>query len=160
MAKPFHRMEIRSQLGHLPEARRFVREFCRRDACRQLAREERWKLELAVHEVGANIIRHAYGNRPDQPILIEMEAFTERVMVHINHWGTSFRQMKSASPPVLEGSAKCGFGLYLIESCVDQVTYACYPDGKNTISLLKYMSGIIGGTGMGVPQKEDQKHES
>jgi hypothetical protein len=81
-------------------------------------------------------------NRPDQPILIEMKAFTERIMVHINHWGTSFRQTKSTPPPVLDGSAECGFGLYLIENCVDRVSYACYPDGKNTISLVKYMSGI------------------
>ena len=153
MPPSFHSMEIRSQLRRLPEARRFVRNFCQRGACRQPDWEDLWKLELAVHETATNIIRHAYGNRKDQRILIEIESVTEGIIVNLNHWGKFFRQLESASPPILDGSKKSGFGLYLIENCVDRVIYGCSPTGKNTISLLKSMSGIVRDIGIEFPHK-------
>jgi len=137
MPQWFHKMEIRSQLTSLPRARRFVREFCQKDPRRRLAGEDLWRLELAVHEAATNIIRHAYENRTDQRILIEIEAIEERIMVQLNHWGKPFIQRESPRKPVVDGIRPCGFGLYLIERCVDRVTYQCNPDGKNIISLLK-----------------------
>lgn len=119
----------------LPAARRFVRNFCENDTCRQLLWEDLWQLELAVHEAATNIIRHAYGNRTDQPILIEIEVLEERIVVNLNHWGKPFKEPKSTPPPVHDG--KGGFGLYMIERCVDRVIYAVSPNGKNTISLFK-----------------------
>jgi anti-sigma regulatory factor (Ser/Thr protein kinase) len=130
-------MEILSQLELLPRARRFVRNFCQTDTCRPLTWEDLWQLELAVHEVAANIIRHAYGNRTDQPIMIEIEGFEKRITVRLNHWGKPFTQPKSTPPPVIDGTVQHGFGLYLIEQCVDRVIYGVSPNGKNTISLLK-----------------------
>ncbi len=135
MAPSSHRMEILSQMTLLPAARRFVRNFCQSDT--SLLWEDLWQLELAVHEAATNIIRHAYGNRNDRPILIEIESFRKRIVVNLNHWGKPFTQPKSAPPPVHDGTVKGGFGLYLIERCVDQVIYAISPNGKNTISLFK-----------------------
>jgi len=142
MPQSIHRIEIQSQLENLPGARLFVRKFCQKDPCQRLAGEDLWQLELAVHEAATNIIRHAYGNRTDQRILIEIEAFEERLMVHLNHWGKPFVQRGSVSPPVLDGTSKSGFGLYLIERCVDRVRYECTPTGKNIISLLKYRTRV------------------
>jgi anti-sigma regulatory factor (Ser/Thr protein kinase) len=139
MPQPVHRIEIQSQLENLPRVRRFVRRFCKSNSCRQLIGDDLWQLELAVHEVATNIIRHAYENRTDQRILIEILAFEERIMVHLNHWGRPFIQLESAPQPVVDGKWKCGFGLYLIERCLDRVTYECTPNGKNIISLLKQL---------------------
>ena len=130
------RMEMPAQMEDLHKARRFVREFCKSDVCRQLTREDLWQLELAVHEVTANIIRHAYKDRTDQRILVEIQVLKDRLMVNFNHWGTPFVQ-KSVPLPILDGTAKNGFGLYLIERCVDSVFYECTPTGKNIITLLK-----------------------
>jgi sigma-B regulation protein RsbU (phosphoserine phosphatase) len=145
MPQFFRRMEIRSQLESLPGARRFVREFCQKDPCRRLAGEGLWQLELAVHETATNIIRHAYGNRTDQRILIEIEVLEERIMVQLNHWGKPFIQRESPPKPVVDGISECGFGLYLIEQCVDRVTYECNPDGRNIISLLKQLKDAVSG---------------
>ena len=142
MPQSIHRIEIQSQLENLPGARLFVRKFCKSSTCLELAEEGLWQLELAVHEVATNIIRHAYENRTDQRILIEMQTSKERIMVHLNHWGKPFIQLESAPKPVVDGLAKGGFGLYLIERCVDQVTYECTPNGKNIISLLKYRTRV------------------
>jgi len=148
MPQSFQRLEIRSQLEHLQGARRFVRDFCERDTCRRFGWVELWQLELAVHEAATNIIRHAYQNRANQRILIEIQGFEERVMVHLNHWGKPFTQPKPSTPPVLDGTGKCGFGLYLIERCVDKVIYECTPDGKNIITLLKLRNRV---TSVGPP---------
>ncbi len=139
MSESFHTTEIESRLENLPAARQFIRRFCKNNTSRQLPGEEIWQLELAVHEAATNIIRHAYKNRKDQRILIEIEVVEEQVMVRLNHWGEPFTQFKSQPKPVLDGTGECGFGLYLIERCVDQVTYECTPTGKNIISLLKQL---------------------
>ena len=89
-----HRMEMPAQMEDLHKARRFVREFCKSDLCRQLTREDLWQLELAVHEVTANIIRHACKDRTDQRIIVEIQVLKGQLMVNFNHWGTPFVQTK------------------------------------------------------------------
>lgn len=143
MPQSVHSIEIQSQLENLPGARRFVRHFCKSNTCRQLAGEGLWQLELAVHEVATNIIRHAYENRTNELISIEIQSFEDRIMVHLNHWGRPFIQLESAPRPIVDGKSKCGFGLYLIERCVDRVTYECTPTGKNIISLLKQLKDAV-----------------
>lgn len=145
MSQSVHKIEIRSRLENLPGVRRFVRGFCKRDTCRQLAEESLWQLELAVHEVATNIIRHAYKNRADQRILIEIQYFEDQIMVHLSHWGSPFIQLESVPRPIVDGKSKCGFGLYLIERCVDRVTYECTSNGKNIISLLKRLKNNTNG---------------
>jgi len=135
----FHTTEIQSRLENLPAARRFIRQFCKTNTCRQLPGEEIRQLELAFHEAATNIIRHAYGNREDQRILIEIQVFEQQVMVRLNHWGEPFTQLKSPPKPVLDSTEECVYGLYLIERCVVQVIYERTPTGKNTISLLKQL---------------------
>ena len=138
-AQLLHTTEIRSRLENLPAARRFIRRFCKNNTDRQLPGEEIRKLELAVHEVATNIIRHAYGNREDQRILIEIQVVGADVIVRLNHWGAPYTQTKPPPRPVLNGTEEYGFGLYLIEQCVDQAIYECTPTGKNVISLVKQL---------------------
>ena len=137
--------EIQSRLENLPAARRFIRRFCKTNTCRQLPGEEIRQLQLAFHEAATNIIRHSYGNREDQRILIEIQVFEEQVMVRLNHWGEPFTQPKSPPKLVLDGTKECGFGLYLIERCVDQVIYESTPTGKNIVSLLKQLKDAVSG---------------
>jgi len=137
--------EIQSRLENLPAARRFIRQFCKNNIRRQLPEEEISQLELAFHEVASNIIRHSYRNQEDQRIHIEIQVLEEQVMVRLNHWGKPFTQMKSPPKPVLDGTGESGFGLYLIERCVDQVIYERTPTGKNTISLLKQLKDAVSG---------------
>ena len=137
--------EIQSRLENLPAARRFIRQFCKNNIHRQLPEEEISQLELAFHEVATNIIRHSYRNQEDQRIHIEIQVLEEQVMVRLNHWGKPFTQMKSPPKPVLDGTGGSGFGLYLIERCVDQVIYERTPTGKNIISLLKQLKDAVSG---------------
>ena len=83
-------LEIKSHLDELPRTRDFVREFCSRNVQRFFGEEDINQLELAVHEAAVNIIRHAYGNRIDQRIVIEAHWFDDKLMFRLNDWGQSF----------------------------------------------------------------------
>ncbi len=132
-------MEIRSRMEHLPRLRRFVRDFCMGETGCGLLTEYVWELELAVHEAASNIIRHAYENRKNRSIAVEIGAFEAQIRVRLSHWGKPFTQPHKAPSPVLHGEADCGFGLYLIDRCVDRITYEHTPDGKNIVSLIKLL---------------------
>lgn len=128
--------EIRSHLNELPKARGFVREFCSRNAQWPLGEEEICHLELAVHEAAVNIIRHAYDTRIDQRIEIEARWFDDKLIFRLNYCGCSFDR-DSVPPPVLDGTSETGFGLHMIDCCVDEATYTQNEKGKKTVCLIK-----------------------
>ena len=129
-------LEIPSSLTELSKARDFVREVCSVDAQWPLDEEDICQLELAVHEAIVNIIRHAYRDRIGQKILIEAHRRDDRLMFHLNHWGQSFNR-KAVPPPVFDGTCENGFGLFIIDHCVDEVSYIQNDKGKHTICLVK-----------------------
>lgn len=133
-------LEIPSSLAELSKARNFVREFCCRNAQGSLDEEDICQLELAVHEAASNIIRHAYENRMGQRILIEAYRSDDGFMFRLNHWGKSFER-KSVPPPTLDGTCEGGFGLFIIDSFVDEVTYIQNDKGKNIVCLVKRKKG-------------------
>jgi serine/threonine-protein kinase RsbW len=95
------------------------------------------QLQLAVQEAASNIIRHAYASEPGRPIEVVIEADRGRICVSLHHWGADF-DWSSVEPPAFDGSRTGGFGVYLIEQSVDEVTYFCDDAHKNTIRLVKY----------------------
>ena len=136
MQQPNLILEIKSHFDELPRIRDFVREFCCRNIQESFGEEDICQLELAVHEAAVNIIRHAYGNRIDQRIMIEAHWLDDKLIFRLKDWGQSFDR-DSVPPPVLDGTAEEGFGLHIIDCCVDEVTYIQNEKGKNTVSLIK-----------------------
>ena len=136
MQQPSLVLEIKSHLDELPRTRDFVREFCCRNVQGSLGEEDIYQLEIAVHEAAVNIIRHAYGNRIDQRIVIEAHWFDDKLMFRVNDWGHSF-DPDSVPPPVLDGTPETGLGLYMINRCVDEATYMKSETGMNTLCLIK-----------------------
>lgn len=129
-------LEIKSHFDELPRARGFVREFCCQNVQWSLREEDICHLELAVHEAAANIIRHAYGNRIDQQIVIEAYWLDDKLIFRLNYWGQSFDR-NYVPPPVLDGTTATGFGLHMIDCCVDEATYIQSEKGKKTVCLIK-----------------------
>ena len=127
---------ITSSLDELEKARSFVKENARYNNAELLDEENTWLLELAVTEAASNIIRHAYNGKPDQRILIEVNTSEEGIDVKLHHWGNSFNP-ESVEKPALDGSEDGGFGVYIIENCMDRVTYHKNETGRNSICLVK-----------------------
>jgi len=116
-------------------------------------------LTIAVHEVCANMINHAYGAEGDGPILVTLlldEGEKQFVAQVVDH-GFSYNPQQMAWPPaqswrLTEEKGECSFvlgdvpeqefeaehgrGIYLLALLLDSVTYKPRP-GKNCWILVK-----------------------
>jgi phosphoserine phosphatase RsbU/P len=129
-------VEFLSGLDNLEACRGFVRKICHEIASPAVDEDSTCQLELAVSEAVANVMRHAYDGRPDQPIELSAEVFTDRLAFQIRYRGTSF-DPAVVPEPVFDGSKDGGFGLFIIAQSVDEVSYTSDEQGGNCISLVK-----------------------
>ena len=129
---------IASSLQELPAIRFFVRLHCGQLT---LDEESTLQLELAVHEIASNIIKHAYQQRPGHPVEVEFIAADSLVAVRLFHWGEPLTPDR-LEPPAFDGSREHGFGLYIVAQCVDQVTYSTAAGGRSCIELIKHCTPL------------------
>jgi len=129
-------LEILSDLNNLGACRAFVRKVCYEMSSPAVNEDSTCQLELAVSEAVANIMRHAYEGRPDQPIQLSAQIFTDRIVFQIRHRGTSF-DPNVVPVPMFDGSKEGGFGLFIIAQSFDEVSYTSDEQGGNCISLVK-----------------------
>jgi len=125
-----------SNITELASIRRFIRAFCRRPPAAMLDGASLDELELAVAEAASNVMRHAYHGRTDQPLRIVADAFSDRVLIRLFHYGAAF-DPATVRLPAFDGSREGGFGVYIIAHSVDDVHYSRDERGENCISLVK-----------------------
>ena len=93
------------------------------------------QLILAAHETAANLIRHVLF-RPVDGFSVELFVEEEELIVQFSYEGRKF-DPSSVPEPNFDGSQESGFGLYLIQLCVDLVTYDCDEKGMNRVTLIR-----------------------
>ncbi len=130
-------LEIPGNTEQLSKLRDFVQDLCQRNIHPPFDMDKTWQLGLAANEAAANIMRHAYAGRKDGKICIVAEAFVDRVVLCFNHWGKAFEPPKSIQPPPAENLNESGYGLFVIQSYVDEVTYSTDREGRSSICLVK-----------------------
>jgi anti-sigma regulatory factor (Ser/Thr protein kinase) len=133
-------IDLLSDLKQLRRFREFVRSFCSNLPGPPLGQDIEGSLELAVNEAASNIMKHAYHGRVDQWIHLECEAFPDRLLIRLRHFGDPF-DPSMASPPALDGSRESGFGAYIINQSVDDVRYYRDEQGRNCVAMLKRRPG-------------------
>jgi anti-sigma regulatory factor (Ser/Thr protein kinase) len=101
------------------------------------ADEEVGGITLAVDEACANVIRHAYGNRPDERIVLTLNIKEDRLEIHIRDFGRP-PQPKDLKSRDLKEIRPGGLGIHFIKSAMDEVRYDAPPDGGGLLSLIKY----------------------
>jgi serine phosphatase RsbU (regulator of sigma subunit)/anti-sigma regulatory factor (Ser/Thr protein kinase) len=94
----------------------------------------------AAQEAVTNAMRHARPEDPDAPIVVRAETTPEELIVEIRYDGVPF-QPDSVALPDLSTYPEGGFGLYLIEQSVDEVSYGIAADGRSLIRLVKRVVG-------------------
>lgn len=104
-----------------------------------LGAEETDKLVLAVDEACTNVIRHAYGSRPDGRIAISFTAGGDRLEIAIRDFGPG------ADPATFRGRdfsevRPGGLGMHFIKSAVDEMEYESQPGGGMVLKMVKYIS--------------------
>ncbi|MBM3494615.1 MAG: hypothetical protein FJX72_09920, partial [Armatimonadetes bacterium] len=128
--------EISGTLDGLEPVRAFVRDFCASMPGPRLATDDVEALMLAAHEATCNVITHAHQGRPDIPVQILAEAYDDRVELRLFDIGVGFA-LGGVTPPSEDGTQPRGYGLFLIQQLVDEVTYERDELGRNYLSLRK-----------------------
>lgn len=120
------RLQITSDLHLLAEVRRFLRK-----TFDGIAGDPVDRMELAANEVTANIIKHAYRGRTDQPIAIRATVRPDRICVSFFDRGHPFSPEKIPEP-LFDGSQEGGFGLFIVAQVVDRFDYLPGEKGNRT----------------------------
>lgn len=118
-------LKITSDPANLAVAREAVERLCRSAGFDEVAIGE---VGLCVNEAHANVIRHAYENAIDRPILIRAEYDGAKVVVTIRDWGNGVNpaELPPAPPdPLIPG----GLGLVCMEKMLDEARFEPQPDG-------------------------------
>lgn len=135
-------LELTSDTAELARVRGFVLGLVRSlPSGAAVGEHEISRLELAVNEAASNIMRHAYGGKTEQRIRLESDIFADRLVIRLYHWGVPFDSVRQAAArrnPAQVG----GYGLSIMEQCVDQVRYRPSAEGGHYVELTK----IIGQT--------------
>ena len=100
-------------------------------------------IELAVGEALTNIIRHAYRGQAGHEIHLSLTIDETRLHLTILDFGHKF-DPADHPPPNLEIPSEGGYGVYLIEKVMDEVTYhTSLPQGTR-LELVKYLPRSAG----------------
>jgi anti-sigma regulatory factor (Ser/Thr protein kinase) len=145
------RMELRmtSHTAVLRPARLALEEFGRQAG---LPADQADMIGLALNEALANVIRHAYGNAKDQPIVVTFDRHVdgdkEEIVVQIRDWAKPVDPAKlPETKPVaantdLESIKPGGLGLLCMRKLMDEVRFEPQPDGT-MLTMIKRVA--IGG---------------
>jgi serine/threonine-protein kinase RsbW len=98
-----------------------------------------YEIQLAVQEVCANIVNHAYANFEGGRIqaIIELAKDPRRVVIELSDTGVAFNFDASVAPD-LDEPHEGGYGLYLIDQVMDKVSYEALASG-NIWTLTKHI---------------------
>jgi serine/threonine-protein kinase RsbW len=134
---------IESNLGNIPLAASCLRGLITQET--PFNESERYDVELAVVEALTNIIKHAYAGKSGYIIHLALILYEDHFTVEIYDSGKTIdkKHTKEPYPPQLSYSLEelpeSGWGLYLIQQCVDKVDYSM-DENCNKLSLCKYFS--------------------
>lgn len=98
--------------------------------------EARDTLLLAVSEAVSNVIRHAYRDRHDQPVDIDLRARPGWVQVEVVDRGR-FVDPSQIQSRALDEIRPGGLGVHLMRATMDSVEYRKNDFGGTTLTLVK-----------------------
>ena len=94
----------------------------------------------AAQEAVTNALRHARPEDPEAPILVRAEVTPQELVVEVRYDGVAF-EPDAVALPDLSTYPEGGFGLYVIEHSVDDVSYGIAADGRSLIRMVKRLPG-------------------
>ena len=129
--------EFTSEPAQLAELRGVVRDSCRQAWSVGPRDETIDRVILAVQEAAANILIHAYRSEVGRPIRLDLKADAKQVGLTLTHDGADF-DPSVVPPPAFDGTRPGGFGVYLINQCMDEVCYIHGEPGRRGVRLVKH----------------------
>src|SRR4051812_11940737 len=124
---------IPSRLECIDEARRWVTDRVRAAG---LGDDPVGEIELALTEALANVIEHSYAGAADREILVEVAVSDDALAVQVRDWGDAF-EPGGYAPRDLDDPGEGGYGVFLMDQLMDDVTREPQPDGGTLLTLTK-----------------------
>ncbi len=92
---------------------------------------------IAVDEACQNVIRHAYGGRPNGEILVDIRREGDRIAFNIIDFADPV-DVSKVKPRSLEELRPGGLGIHFISECMDDARFRTPPDGAgNRLWMVK-----------------------
>jgi serine/threonine-protein kinase RsbW len=127
------RLDLTSELTSLDHARQWAGDHAAASAC---DKQTVFAIQLALTETLSNVVRHAYGGHPGHPIRVEMEVEDTRVRLRVTDWGEPF-DVASFEPLSLDVPREGGYGVHLIRTLMDEVSYDTTNAGVTVVDLVR-----------------------
>jgi anti-sigma regulatory factor (Ser/Thr protein kinase) len=96
-------------------------------------------MAMAIDEAASNVIRHAYGNRRDELLALEIASFPDRIEYLLEDSGPKV-QAEILQPRSLEEVRPGGLGTYFIKCFMDETSFDEHFPGGNRLKLVKYLT--------------------
>ena len=103
-------------------------------------REARAALVLAVGELCANSIEHAYEGRGGQPIHVSVRGFEDRLVLEVEDFGRAFDAARYVEPD-LDALPDHGLGIHLVHRIADSVSIDVRRERGTRWTLVKFRPG-------------------
>lgn len=132
----FGTVELQPDLGEITRLRRVLAagtDFPHVDE------SDRHAIELGAVEVFTNIVRHGRQGLQGAPVVVTGEVAAGHVHLIFESFGEAYDPPATPQPDC-SGQSEGGFGLYIIRSLFDEVTYG-HDDGVNRIELRRFTGG-------------------
>ncbi|MFQ5501449.1 MAG: ATP-binding protein [Phycisphaerae bacterium] len=134
-------LNILSNVQSLPIVRAAVEQTATTEG---FSKEEAHSLCLAIDEALANVIRHGYDGREDQPITIKLSPVTspdgrEGIAVEVRDKGRQVDPGTIQSRSLDEPRAG-GLGVHIIRTVMDECDYSCPAEGGMLLRMVKYLA--------------------
>ncbi len=117
-------IQMQSEPAQIAPVRKAVEEFA---AERGFNEADIGEIGLCVNEAIANVIRHAYFEKPDQPIDLNVDYQNGALTIRIRDWGSG------VTPDINREKTQLfkpgGLGLPCLKSMMDEVQFVAQPDG-------------------------------
>jgi anti-sigma regulatory factor (Ser/Thr protein kinase) len=95
-------------------------------------------LAMAINEAASNVIRHAYDNRRDGRLSLEIVSYPDRIEFVLEDEGHKV-QPETVRPRSLDDVRPGGLGTYFIRCFVDESSYDSTFAGGNRLRMVKYL---------------------
>ena len=136
--------EFPASLQYLTALRNAVQAFCTHVLEPETHEEQVYQVQLAVSELATNIIVHANKGIPDGTMQVRGHSSARAVTLEFFDHGRAYPE-RTPSLPEADSLAEGGYGSFIIQQCMDAVTYTREADGRNHWRLEKSF-GATGGT--------------
>ena len=126
-----------SEAEHLVRLRKWLRDEL---AGHGVPKQEQSNLLLAVGELCANCIQHAYEGRGGQPIQVSVRSSADSLVIEVEDFGKPFDADEYETPD-LDALPDSGYGLFLVKTIADSLSFDVARERGTRWTMVKYRTG-------------------